>query len=670
MIDRGFPVELVSGSTEAAGILLDDPNRVNLWVGSGQEDVEYVHGLDVREWPGLERLSSMRATLRPAPGTVGLQRREGDLAGHENGDRFQDFAIAVFQSRPDHTLSSVSRWGVRSFSMKTQKLEYLTTCMGLQGDFHPLVSLARECGELFRKQRDAMEAERMTIEVRAELARSQPKSAPMARYTAGSSARQGLLTAGAPDSAARPGRTPTAANGGLESQRTKEMERRARERRKRLGMQDGSKIWATGVGLTGGSAIKFPGGAEPTGSQARPYAQEIASLWARISAMLNSLPPGEQQKASRIVQLQLRHPEVEFMCSACQRVLRNPVLLSCGCAACRVCACIYSATSSPVCLFCGSPLREGVQTFSSSGKLEDDLIRCLPGPALAGGIDTGSFVCRVGSKPGDGTPVGMVTGVKARDGGLSIAVLYSGAGAQICSPEEITRLDVSPCSDTAPMKAGQACEVSSGPLAGLRGLALGEPEERVSGHGRASSGRAGSETILVSLEVGALQVFPIESLRQLTVSLPAVRIEARKRLLLDRALARKTAEQVQKKEEIRARELGEARTRRGVPAALPPIQGVHGVQGVRQGVQEEYRLPARYSPVRDSLPSLARARNSGRPVRSLPVRSLPARSLPGGHSSRPPPVPKTVPESEKPPWPGRNAAALSRAAEIALSEEN
>lgn len=690
-LDRGFPVRLTTREQRATGLLLDDPNRVNLWIGFGGEDIEYVHNPDTAEWPALERLSSMRATLRPSPGAVGIQRREGAFFGREPAHR--DFALSLVQPLPDHSISLVSRWGTRSFSAKTQKLDYLISCVGLQSDFSPIVALARECGELLRRQKDAMEQDRLAIEVRSEISQNHSKSAPMARIGAshapGAPRASGALGAPGPNGSRRiragpvsarvTAPTPRLASGappdssagssaardaaeqprgsnGAGTEEARALERRARERRKRLGMRDGSKIWASKArppaGESGSNALRFP---EEADSRARPYAKEVSQKKADLSALLDALPPEDRQRATRIAQLQLRYPSVEFMCTACQRVLRNPVVLPCGCAACRVCASIYSASSAFVCLSCGASLEAGGRkpTFSPSKKLEDDLIRCLPGPALAGGIDIGSFVCRAGSRPGDGTSVGIVTAVRARDGRLGVAVLYAGSGAQTCSPEELVCLEVSSPAggEKTPdvrtrVVQGQVCEVTCGPLEGLRGLALSQDGEE---------GRNSHEgMLLVALELGALKSLPADWLRPLSVALPTMRLETRRRALLDQAVARAAAEQAQRKEEIRARELDVLRTAR---CSLPPLAGSR--QGIQLGVQDEYRLPAKYSPVRQALPPLARIRAAERPVRSLP----------GARFSRPPPAPKGIPESERLPWPGRNAATLARAAEVALADE-
>lgn len=41
MIDRGIPIRVIS--TGKMGILLDDPDRVNLWILTGPGDSCYLH---------------------------------------------------------------------------------------------------------------------------------------------------------------------------------------------------------------------------------------------------------------------------------------------------------------------------------------------------------------------------------------------------------------------------------------------------------------------------------------------------------------------------------------------------------------------------------------------------------------------------------------------------
>lgn len=87
------------------------------------------------------------------------------------------------------------------------------------------------------------------------------------------------------------------------------------------------------------------------------------------------------------------YPDLDFLCKACHRVLRRPLLLACGDIVCRTCACMHIAGNIP-CLACGSTVSD-VSTLTLQKELQSAILFCASRvfPNLL--MDIGSFVrCR------------------------------------------------------------------------------------------------------------------------------------------------------------------------------------------------------------------------------------------------------------------------------------
>lgn len=542
-LDRFLPVITTKCGETRMGILVDDPHRINVWIMYDHQRQEYVNVHDIEP---INVFSNIRPALRANPGLIVTSLRKlheeqafcaaGSLkhnmcssagspgvgapdtpapvdCNNPSQKLYLRFAYGLAQVRSRRDVFVASRQGNAVVDMMKSRGVLILSCLRVIQDFTIVIDEARRLG--YKMQHDKEQALLASLRAKMQKARN-AKSAPSG--------------VGAPQSRTHPQPSSAAqsAEGAPADPRNLDIAYREREkvRRKALGLYQNPKEMAKAAAKADTNIMVAE---SPPDSNA--HAQDCGS----ISILARSFGSEVGAKLLRYAEILYKHPELDFLCSGCARIVRRPIRLSCGCLICRTCAALCYASSIP-CLACGMPVPPPISLTSDEVTVRK-MIALMKPSLFFFNVDCGCFVIRFGSKLGGKTPVGMVINTAIKDGILVANVVYP-SGYQSTKLSELSALNLAgvalagsdgnteqnatalnicgiTCnildalqkgSEAPPLRPqkGDPCLVVDGAFAGLVGLLAPQPKD------------AEHQTMVtVTLETGTTHALPLSCLAKL-----------------------------------------------------------------------------------------------------------------------------------------------------------